>query len=474
MARAQGKADRKLDVSQVCQLLRLGLAKNRFADVQQIVDDWCKQHYVESLSELKQRIETEPALLQSLIDSIMVAETFFFRHFGHFDFMRQNILPCLSSLNRPVRILSAGCATGEEAYSLAMLLATEMPSLKHQIYACDISEANISAAKQGVYRAWSLREPESWPQIRRYIDVIEHQKYQVKDVIKDAVTFFSCNLIEDFIQQPMLHDQSFDVIFCRNMMIYLTEPEAKKLSRRLISLLAPHGWLVPGPSDPINVYLMQLSAMESSSGLIFRQPLPATRQVPQVKLAVGATKLPSVLSDKKPVVQKPGCVEPRSIQHAADVKSTCHDGINSAVKRPSALEQQINELLQNGDTKAALARVEQQLRSAPLCTEAYLLQAMIYWQLDQYDCALASLGKVLYLAPDSPLPYYFRAKLLQKQGQMVQAQRQLLRAKQLLVHLNPKQQLPLMRLGTVAELTAAVTSELADVSQHTDLDRSVR
>lgn len=475
MAGQQGGAERRVNVDQVCQLLHLGLAENRLLGIQQVVDDWCEQHKVRNFDDLTQKTAAEPALYQSLIDAMMVAETYFFRHSGHFDFVRQHILPCFSEYNRPLRILSGGCATGEEAYSLAILLATEMPDRSHRIFACDISEANIRAAKLGVYKAWSFREPELWQLTLRYLDVRDSKTYQVKPAIKEAITFFCCNLTEDLSQQPMLSGQYFDLIFCRNMLIYLTDEEAQKLSQRLISLLAPHGWLVPGPSDPISVYLSQLSAMESSNGLVFRQ-LPALPTPPgrQSQPATAAGKKTVFPANKQSGKKTDSAVTRRADNVAAGRKALRNDDTNSAGQQPATLEQQINNLLQTGDADAALARIHQQLRSMPLCAEAYLLQALIYWQLDQYDGALTSLDKALYLAPDSPLPYYLSAKVLQNRGQAAQARRQLLRAQQALARLDQKQPLPLMRLGTVAELTSAVNAELAEVNQHTDLTGSKR
>jgi chemotaxis protein methyltransferase CheR len=472
MAYAQGRSVHLVDVSQICQLLRMGLAENRLPGVQQIIDDWCMRHQITSFINLKQRTDTEPTLLQSLIDSIIVAETFFFRHYGHFDFVRQHILPPLCGLNRPVRILSAGCATGEEAYSLAMLLNAEMPDLQYRIFACDISDANIRAAKEGIYKAWSLRDQQSWPQMQRYLEVVDDKKYRVKDVIRHTVTFFSCNLVEDFIEQSMFDGQSFDLIFCRNMMIYLTEPEVQKLSHRLMSLLAPLGWLVPGPSDPINAYLTRLAAMESSNGLIFRNlPLPPGKPTQRNNVGQTLSGQPRVVLTKKQHAVKYAASVLRRPERTAPLNlSMSADGLHLAANRQAVLEQQINDMLQQGNVHAALARINQQLLNSPLCTEAYLLQALIYWQLDQYDCALASLDKALYLAPDSPVPCYLSAKLLQKQGYRAPARRQLLRAQQALARMDQQQPLPLTRLGTVAELATAVTTALAANSN--DLDRS--
>lgn len=470
MVDQQARAEQRVNVTQVCQLLNLGLAENRLPGIQQIVDEWCVQHKVTNFDDLVQKTTTEPTLYQSLIDSIMVAETYFFRHSGHFDFVRQHILPSFSGYNRPLRILSAGCATGEEPYSLAMLLATEIPNIPHRIFACDISEANIRAAKLGVYKAWSLREPQFWQQTQRYLQTLDNKSYQVIPALKNAVTFFSCNLTADLSQQPMLDSQSFDLIFCRNLLIYLTDEEAQKLSERLISLLAPQGWLIPGPSDPINVYLSQLSAMESSNGLVFRHLSPNTFRQRQL---TALTEINTEFSVKKQLERKPVCKARPAVQQNVAVRSSANnDGIKSASHRPATLEQQINTILQTGNADSALNLIQRQLLSTPLCTEAYLLQALTYWQMGRYVSALASLDKAIYLAPDSPLPCYFSAKLLQKQGHSVQARQQLLRAQQALARLDQLQPLPLVQLGTVSELMAAVTTELAEVNQHIDSEGS--
>jgi chemotaxis protein methyltransferase CheR len=450
-----------IDVNQLFDYMRLGIIEDRLPTVQQAFDNWCVSNNITSLEHVKHCIQSDEVLYQSLIDVLTVAETYFFRHSGHFEYIRQEILPNLDNLNRPLQIFSAGCATGEEAYSLAMLLHAEMPNIQFRILACDISKANILAAKKGIYTDWSLRNKASWPQMENYFTFLGDGKYQLKSVIKDKVSFLCCNLLDNFIQHANLLRHSFDLIFCRNMMIYINNIEAKKLTDNLISLLQPQGWIFPSPSDPISPYIKRLSPVKTTDGLIFHNQPGHTRK----RLTLRAAK--DTEKPHKNRNQRQSKTVPQSVKAAANPCTSLKDAIppSTANLKQTTLEIHIYELLERGQTHAALEKIELHHRRFPLSLEAYLLQAFIYWQQKQISWALNSLEKAIYLDPDSPMAFYLSGLLLQKQGSLGQAKSHLLRAKSLLEQLDDKHTLPLSQLGTVNELLSAVKAKLSAIDK---------
>ena len=134
-------------------------------------------------------------------------------------------------------ILSAGCSTGEEPYSIAIALHRSIPKIKDwniTIQATDINEKALAKARLGVYNPWSFRNSPSWLK-SRYFDHKENRKYELIPEIKKMVTFVSCNLTEDDCYSVLPHTGTMDIIFCRNMLMYFTAEWAEKISERLIS-----------------------------------------------------------------------------------------------------------------------------------------------------------------------------------------------------------------------------------------------
>ncbi len=183
-----------------------------------------------------------------MIDVITTNKTSFFREHQHFDFMRERILPDLRK--KSLRIWSSACSSGEEPYSIAILLAESLPNLKGfdaRILATDISTKVLATAKQGIYSTDILEPvPTEWK--KKYFVKAEQSgnKWQVVPELRRIISFARLNLMEKF---PMRGP--FDVIFCRNVMIYFDKPTQDHLVRRFYNLLAPGGYLFVGHSESL-------------------------------------------------------------------------------------------------------------------------------------------------------------------------------------------------------------------------------
>jgi chemotaxis protein methyltransferase CheR len=192
-----------------------------------------------------------------LIDAISTNVTSFFREGPHFDFLARTALPewQASPNRRPgavFRIWSAGCSSGEEPYSAAIVLADFFARhLKYrgQVVASDISLHMLQRARQGIYQLEHVKLPEvEW--LKRYFlkGVGAYQDCcRIKDELKKMVTFHHSNLFEP--EYPF--DGSFDIIFCRNVMIYFNQETQEDLVQRLSRKLAPGGYLLIGHSESL-------------------------------------------------------------------------------------------------------------------------------------------------------------------------------------------------------------------------------
>jgi chemotaxis protein methyltransferase CheR len=196
----------------------------------------------------------EDGELQYLVGRLTVGETHFFRNRPHFEALQQHILPELIRRRRGktqhLRIWSAGCSTGEEPYSLAMLLQRMLPDLGDwavSILATDISEEALAAARKGHYRKWSFREVEDYYQRRFFTP--EDKGWQISREVRGMVTFRHLNLADDLYPTVVTQTDNLDLIVCRNVMIYFNVDLSLEITRRFYRCLGRDGCLLVGHSE---------------------------------------------------------------------------------------------------------------------------------------------------------------------------------------------------------------------------------
>ncbi len=187
----------------------------------------------------------EPRVLHELCASVAVGETYFFRHAEHFEFLKKFWIPkVLDSRPGRLRVWSAGCATGEEAFSIAACLSSELGLHRDfSVLGTDLVEKSVQAAIQGEYGSWSLRKgsPLLYPVLERgrkaAFRVLEHCRQGVK---------FLCH---DLLSGPPQGEGPFNLIFCRNVLVYFSPERAGRILEMLAGCLVPGGLLVLGSMD---------------------------------------------------------------------------------------------------------------------------------------------------------------------------------------------------------------------------------
>lgn len=200
---------------------------------------------------------------RALVESLTINNTNFFREPQHFVFLRERILPRLGAADRRIRIWSAGCSSGEEPYSIAIVLREALPNVDRRdvrILATDISTKILGEARAAVYEHSELKDIAPGL-ITKYFTCtcakpVRH--YQVNENVRKMVRLAQLNLMADW---PM--KGPFDVIFCRNVMIYFEKPTQQWLVQRFWELLEPGGYLLLGHAE---------SLMLSAFGLRYVQP----------------------------------------------------------------------------------------------------------------------------------------------------------------------------------------------------------
>lgn len=207
----------------------------------------------------------EPQELQIAIDLLTTNETYFFREPKHFDFLRSRILPSRRSVSA-FRVWSAACSSGEEPYSIAMLLADCLREAPWEIVASDISTRVLERARSGHY---AMERAEHIPPeyLRTYcLKGIGRQEgtFMIDRQLRGKIGFRQINLNE---QLPRLGE--FDVIFLRNVMIYFDAETKRKVVQRLMAAIKPGGHLLIGHSESLNGVCNELQPVAPA---IYRKP----------------------------------------------------------------------------------------------------------------------------------------------------------------------------------------------------------
>jgi chemotaxis protein methyltransferase CheR len=218
------------------------------------------------------RLSIENGLLDDLVDDITVGETYFFREPEQLLFIRNNIVPELSeqkAKSETLRVWSAGTASGEEAYSIAIILYELGILGRARVVGTDISHPALARARRGCYGRWSFRGVAD-DVIDRYF-VRTASSFDLMPVIRSAVTFRHLNLADKAPPLDNVVGTGMDLILCRNVLIYLDPETVDRVARRLVMSLADGGWLILGGSDPALTALDGVEVIITSGGLAYRR-----------------------------------------------------------------------------------------------------------------------------------------------------------------------------------------------------------
>ncbi|GAA0709158.1 protein-glutamate O-methyltransferase CheR [Dactylosporangium roseum] len=227
------------------------------------------------------RVGDRPELLQELTNQLTVNETYFMREDYQFDALLDPVLPrVLAEHTRagrsqgPVKILSLPCSTGEEPYSIAMRLLEEWPAIVHvdvEIHAADIDSDVLARARHGSYGGRSLqRVPKPW--LAKHFQAVAAGRYQIDATIRDAVTFHRVNVCDT---NAMRVFTDFDVIFCRNVLIYFDELSSRRAAENLFGALRPGGYLFLGHAESMSRISPIFTPERLPQGIAYQRPTGA-------------------------------------------------------------------------------------------------------------------------------------------------------------------------------------------------------
>lgn len=377
-----------------------------------------------------ERLQASPQELDQIVEAVVIPETWFFRDRGPFDYLRQfaqQLHP--SGVRQPLRLLSVPCSTGEEPYSMAItLLEAGLSTAQFHIDAVDISQRALAKARCGLYRKKSFRGAalNSEPYFQRMPD-----GYQVEPMVRKSICWIHGNILEpDFLAGKL-----YDVIFCRNLLIYLDNAARLQVIASLDAALKPQGLLFLGAVETPQITNRCFKPVPAAMAFAFQ------KQSPLITTPVAATT-------RKPVTRR-ATLPPPQTATATDLRlsstlpsASANQAVNaqaSAVKperdksAPSLLET-AKRFADRGELTSAAQLCQSYLRVHPTQASAHLLMGEIYQALNQLRSAEQCLQKAVYLAPDSYEALIHLALLKDQQGDHAEADRLKRRARRL-VHL---------------------------------------
>lgn len=228
-----------------------------------------------SLSELTQKIKTNgnARLRQKVIDAMTTNETFWFRDGYPFEYLKSTVLPSFHKTNPGgrFRIWSAACSSGQEPFSLSIIAEEcirENYSIKElgvEVVATDISSEILEHAKTGIYDRLSITRGLSPERLKNYFDAMGNERWKARQAIAQRITFRPLNLKDSYVTLG-----KFDVIFCRNVLIYFSTELKNDILKRMHSALKPGGLLFLGSSESLSTSSDYFDMVHCNPGVMYR------------------------------------------------------------------------------------------------------------------------------------------------------------------------------------------------------------
>ena len=417
--------------------------------------------------------------IEILASHLTVGETCFFREQRSFEALEQYIFPELlrarQHTKRQLRIWSAGCCTGEEPYSIAMLLDRLIPHPREwnaTILATDINPAFLRKAAQGVYGDWSFRGTPAWLQAR-YFKSKKNARFEIQPHIRKRVTFSYLNLADDVYPTPANNTHAMDVIFCRNVLMYFSAQQARKVIKNLHHSLVDGGWLIVSPTEASSNLFSAFTAVEFHGVVLYQKLAGAAPRVvaayspPVLVTPLENLKLPAAIFPEPVVAQVSGAVPtyatvPESGRPAAppgEALASSQDDVRAA---PALMAR---TCANQGKLAEAIAWCQQAIVADKFNPLYRYFLATILQEQGQGDAAVQSLLRVLYIDPDFTLAHFMLGNLYLSQGRRREAQRCFDNALALL-HAHPRDQpLPQSEGLTAAGLAQIITHVQASLAR---------
>lgn len=250
----------------------LYFAPNRQPAAEAAMSRVMRDSRIEQPVDFARAVAGDRELLATVLAAVTIGESYFFREKAQLEYIRQHVLPTLRegrTPEHPLRAWSAGCATGEEAYTLAIMLHEAGLTNSSSVLGTDVSRPRLEAARRGRYTRWSLRGVAE-KDIDRYF-VRRGSQFLLRPQMRATVDFHELNLADSGWPGASSGVGEMSLILCRNVLIYFEREMVTEVASRLLASLSEDGWLFMGASDPMLSDLVPCETVVTGAGLAYRR-----------------------------------------------------------------------------------------------------------------------------------------------------------------------------------------------------------
>jgi chemotaxis protein methyltransferase CheR len=408
-----------------------------------------------------------------LAGCLTIGETYFFREQKSFEALENHILPELLGSRRGkdqrLRIWSAGCSTGEEAYSIGIMLQrliADLPNWNVTILATDVNPESLRKGVQGEYSDWSFRGvPHGIKE--RYFTVDGTGNFTIAGAVRKMVAFAPLNLAEDTYPSLSNNTNAMDVIFCRNVLMYFAPEQAKRVVDKFRHSLVAGGWLIVSPTETSTTIFSGMETVHFHNAVFYRMAGRGKVAASPFPAATGAMAVPLLPLPAAEQFGAPGLPPPHPVKPLpAAVAQQSHDEQQVSINEealalyrrgeyaaatailtgfmanapPASDSHRYGEaaallaraLANQGELAAALDWSEKAVAADRLNPQQYYLQATIFQEQGDDDAAVVALKRALYLDHGFVLAYLALANLTRRRGKTKEAAKHLENAASLL------------------------------------------
>ena len=441
------------ELSELCaQRLGLHFPQSRWSDLERGILSAASDLGFSDPVPFLQHLRSSPLTrneLDALASHLTVGETYFYRDRLAFEALETHILPGLIATRRKsekrLRIWSAGCSTGEEAYSIAIAVSRAIPDLKDwnvTILATDVNPRFLQKASSGLYGDWSFRDGPPWIK-ERYFARTADDRYQLSAHIRRMVSFAYLNMAEDVYPSLQNNTNALDLIFCRNVLMYFAPDRAKRVIHHLYQALVEDGWFFVSPSEASHTQFSQFVTVAIDNAFFYRKD---HRQV----LEPEAPSFPLVDTVRLSSSPIPASQEETQEPDQESLPSP------ALLAREYANEGKLTEARQWCEKAVAADRLNPGL---------HYLRSTILQELGIIDEAILSLKRALYLDQDFVLAHFSLGNLARRKGKWKEAARHFQNSLSILAKYRPEEVLPESEGLTVARLQEIVESTVLGVTK---------
>jgi chemotaxis protein methyltransferase CheR len=429
--------------------------------------------------------------IEILASHLTVGETYFFREPQAFEALQTHVLPALIESRRQsgmrLRLWSAACSTGEEAYSIAILVQRLIPDYKQwniTVLGTDINPHALRKAESGIYREWSFRNAQPWL-LENYFVPIGGGRYRIVPHVQNMVTFSYLNLAEEGYPSLASNTNAMDIIFCRNVLMYFEPELAAKVVLQHYKSLIDGGWLIVSATEVTPLLSSQMETVNFPGSVLHRKN-PVRHSLPAAILPappeINEAKKPTTLAELWPIRQK--VIETSALKSESERSGTSYrqalacyrqGRYNEATELTGRLIAERGDNVQamnlrvrihanKGEFADAMHWCERSIAADRVNPAGYFLMALILLEQGQPEAAVTALKRTLYLDQDFVMAYFTLGNLYHRQDKDKEADKYFANTQVLLKGYSLEDIVPEsegMTAGRLLEIVRSITDKSA-------------